>query len=158
MSLSVKTILRPAWRASGFALALAAAGLAAPAMSQNPIKIRFAHSLSSTEPAHLAAEFFVKNVAQRTNNRVQIQVFPSEQLGSGNTRDVSLTVRVLRSINSAAYGLGQEITSLRHALVLLGIQQVRNWAAVWAMAGVNSGKVMWKNCCRGLEPSTVADS
>jgi EAL and modified HD-GYP domain-containing signal transduction protein len=54
-------------------------------------------------------------------------------------RDVSLTVRVLRSINSAAYGLRQEITSLRHALVLLGIQQVRNWAAVWAMAGVNSG-------------------
>ena len=47
------------------------------------IKIRFAHSLSSTEPAHLAAEFFAKNVAQRTNNRVQIQVFPSEQLGSG---------------------------------------------------------------------------
>lgn len=83
MSLSVKTILRPAWRASGFVLALAAAGLAAPAMAQNTIKIRFAHSLSSTEPAHLAAEFFAKNVAQRTNNRVQIQVFPSEQLGSG---------------------------------------------------------------------------
>ena len=55
----------------------------APAMAQDVIKIRFAHSLSSTEPAHLAAEFFAKNVAQRTNNRVQIQVFPSEQLGSG---------------------------------------------------------------------------
>ncbi|MBA3478584.1 MAG: DctP family TRAP transporter solute-binding subunit [Lautropia sp.] len=54
-----------------------------PAHAQNVIKIRFAHSLSSTEPAHLAAEFFAKNVAQRTGNRVQIQVFPSEQLGSG---------------------------------------------------------------------------
>ena len=47
------------------------------------IRIRLAHSLSTTEPAHLAAEFFAKNVAQRTNNKVQIQVFPSEQLGSG---------------------------------------------------------------------------
>lgn len=54
-------------------------------------------------------------------------------------RDVSLTVRVLRSINSAAFGLGREITSVHHALVLLGIQQVRRWASVWAMAGVNSG-------------------
>lgn len=47
------------------------------------IKIRFAHSLSATEPAHLAAEFFAKNVAARTNNRVQIQLFPGEQLGPG---------------------------------------------------------------------------
>ena len=80
-----QSILRPAGRAAGFALALAAAaGLAAqPAQAQKVIKIRFAHSLSSTEPAHLAAEFFAKNVAARTNNRVQIQVFPSEQLGSG---------------------------------------------------------------------------
>jgi EAL and modified HD-GYP domain-containing signal transduction protein len=54
-------------------------------------------------------------------------------------RDVSLTMRVLRSINSAAFGLKQEITSVRHALVLLGIQHVRKWASVWSMAGLNSG-------------------
>ncbi len=53
--------------------------------------------------------------------------------------DVSLSMRVLRSINSAAFGLSQEITSLRHALVMLGVQQVRAWASVWAMAGVNTG-------------------
>ncbi len=56
---------------------------AASVFAQDNIRIRFAHSLSTTEPAHLAAEFFAKNVAQRTNNRVQIQVFPSEQLGPG---------------------------------------------------------------------------
>ena len=65
------------------------AGLAAPlahalpAMSQESLRIRFAHSLSSTEPAHLAAEFFAKNVAQRTGNKVQVQLFPGEQLGPG---------------------------------------------------------------------------
>ena len=54
-----------------------------PARAQDTIRIRFAHSLSTTEPAHLAAEYFAKNVAQRTGNKVQIQLFPSEQLGPG---------------------------------------------------------------------------
>jgi len=54
-----------------------------PAAAQDVIRIRLAHSLSTSEPAHLAAEYFAKNVAQRTNKKVQIEVFPSEQLGSG---------------------------------------------------------------------------
>ena len=63
---------------------LALAALAASsALCAQEIKIRFAHSLSATEPAHQAAEFFAKNVAARTNGRVQIQVFPGEQLGPG---------------------------------------------------------------------------
>ncbi|HEX2543130.1 MAG TPA: C4-dicarboxylate TRAP transporter substrate-binding protein [Caldimonas sp.] len=60
-----------------------AALVAATLASAQEIRIRFAHSLSATEPAHQAAEYFAKNVAARTNNRVQIQVFPGEQLGPG---------------------------------------------------------------------------
>ena len=45
-------------------------------------KIRFAHSLSTNEPFHQAAEYFAKNVEQRTGGRVEIKVFPGEQLGS----------------------------------------------------------------------------
>lgn len=65
------------------------AGLAAPiahalpARAQDAVRIRFAHSLSATEPAHLAAEFFAKNVAQRTGGKVTLQLFPGEQLGPG---------------------------------------------------------------------------
>jgi tripartite ATP-independent transporter DctP family solute receptor len=62
---------------------LAAAVSASPAAAQDQIRIRLAHSLSTSEPAHQAAEFFAKNVAARTNGRVQIQVFPGEQLGPG---------------------------------------------------------------------------
>lgn len=69
------------------ALALAAAASA----SAQEIKIRFAHSLSPTEPAHQAAEYFAKNVAARTNGRVQITVFPAEQLGPG--KDVNEMIR-----------------------------------------------------------------
>ena len=73
-------------RARRTALALAcglAAATALPAVAQEQIRIRFAHSLSTSEPAHVAAEFFAKNVAARTNGRVQVQVFPGEQLGPG---------------------------------------------------------------------------
>ena len=52
--------------------------------------------------------------------------------------DVSLTYRVLRSVNSAAFGLRRDIDSLRQALVLLGLQQIRKWAMVWALAGINT--------------------
>jgi tripartite ATP-independent transporter DctP family solute receptor len=69
-------VIRTLSLAAGLAL------LASGALAQD-IKIRFAHSLSTSEPAHLAAEFFARNVAARTNNKVQIQVFPGEQLGSG---------------------------------------------------------------------------
>lgn len=71
-------------------LALAAIVLT-PAVSAQEIKIRFAHSLSPTEPAHQAAEYFAKNVAARTNGRVQITVFPAEQLGPG--KDVNEMIR-----------------------------------------------------------------
>jgi c-di-GMP-related signal transduction protein len=54
-------------------------------------------------------------------------------------QDVSLTYRILRSINSAAYSLRREIESIRQALVLLGVDQIRKWAAVWTLAGLNEG-------------------
>ncbi len=53
--------------------------------------------------------------------------------------DLTLSYRVLRSINSASFGLRREVTSIRQALVLLGIGQIQKWASVWAMAGLNSG-------------------
>ncbi|MFM1855021.1 MAG: sialic acid-binding periplasmic protein SiaP precursor [Pseudomonadota bacterium] len=72
------------------ALTLTAIAVALPAAAQD-VKIRFAHSLSTTEPAHLAAEYFAKNVAERTKGRVQIQVFPGEQLGPG--KDINEMIR-----------------------------------------------------------------
>ena len=53
--------------------------------------------------------------------------------------DASLVYRVLRCINSAAYGIRRQIQSIRQAVVLLGLDQVRKWASVWALAGLNEG-------------------
>lgn len=53
--------------------------------------------------------------------------------------DASLSYRVLRSVNSAGFGLRREIHSIREALLLLGLDQVRKWSSIWALAGLNSG-------------------
>jgi tripartite ATP-independent transporter DctP family solute receptor len=70
-------------RAVTRSLLLAPSAIALPSRAQSPVRIRFAHSLSTTEPAHLAAEYYARNVGERTAGKVQIQVFPSEQLGPG---------------------------------------------------------------------------
>jgi c-di-GMP-related signal transduction protein len=54
--------------------------------------------------------------------------------------DLSLSYRVLRSANSAAFAVHREITSIRTALVLLGFEQIRKWASVWAIAGLSGGE------------------
>lgn len=49
-------------------------------------------------------------------------------------QEASITFRLLRRVNSAAYGFRLETSSLRHALVLLGEREIRLCATVWAMA------------------------
>jgi c-di-GMP-related signal transduction protein len=44
--------------------------------------------------------------------------------------DVSLSYRVLRTINSSAFALRREVTSIRQALIMLGQDQIRKWSAV----------------------------
>jgi c-di-GMP-related signal transduction protein len=69
-------------------------------------------------------------------NKTNVSVNSIEDLVK---HDASLTYRVLRCINSAAFGIRREILSIRQALVLLGLDQVRKWASVWALAGLNGG-------------------
>jgi EAL and modified HD-GYP domain-containing signal transduction protein len=51
--------------------------------------------------------------------------------------DASLVYRVLRAVNSAAFGQSRQIESLRQALVLLGCGTIRSWASLWAMVAVS---------------------
>ena len=53
--------------------------------------------------------------------------------------DAALCLRVLRSVNSAAFGLRTEVGSIREALVLLGLDPVRRWVSLWAMASIAGG-------------------
>ncbi len=49
-------------------------------------------------------------------------------------KDVSLTYKLLRYINSAYFGLPHKIKSVRQALVLLGERTIKNWISFIALA------------------------
>jgi EAL and modified HD-GYP domain-containing signal transduction protein len=50
--------------------------------------------------------------------------------------DVALSYRLLKYINSAYFSLRKEITSVQHALALLGIESLRRWATLSIFAEV----------------------
>jgi len=52
-------------------------------------------------------------------------------------RDVALSFRLLRYINSAFFGLRGEVRSVGQALALLGVQNVRRWATLSVLAGID---------------------
>jgi c-di-GMP phosphodiesterase len=52
-------------------------------------------------------------------------------------RDVGLSYRFLRYINSAFFSLPHKVGSIRQALVLLGISAVKKWATLLAMADID---------------------
>jgi EAL and modified HD-GYP domain-containing signal transduction protein len=53
------------------------------------------------------------------------------------SRDVGLSYRFLRYINSAFFSLPHKVGSIRQALVLLGVTAVKNWATLLAMADID---------------------
>jgi len=70
-------------------------------------------------------------------NRPEINFTQLEQVIK---REVSLSVKLLRYLNSAALGLRQEVTSIKHALVLLGERPLRQWASVVALVDLGDDK------------------
>ena len=53
------------------------------------------------------------------------------------SRDPGLSFKILRYINSAAVGLRTEVDSIQRAIVLMGLQRIRAWASLFAMAGLD---------------------
>jgi EAL and modified HD-GYP domain-containing signal transduction protein len=93
-------------------------------------------------------------------NKPEATVFEVEDLIK---RDASLTYRVLQCVNSAAFGIRRQLDSIHQALVLLGLDQVRKWASVWVLAGLNVGgnpevlttAVVRARCCELIAESVV---
>jgi c-di-GMP-related signal transduction protein len=54
--------------------------------------------------------------------------------------EASLCYRLLRYLNSAAFGFASEIHSVRHALSILGEREVRRWIRLVATLGAGQGK------------------
>jgi c-di-GMP-related signal transduction protein len=54
--------------------------------------------------------------------------------------DVSISLRLLRYLNSAAFSWRTKVTSIKQALVALGELHFRKWAALVAIAGLGEGR------------------
>lgn len=55
-------------------------------------------------------------------------------------REVGLSYKLLRYINSAYFGRREVVSSIRHALLLLGEREIRHWVNLVALAGIATGK------------------
>jgi EAL and modified HD-GYP domain-containing signal transduction protein len=68
-------------------------------------------------------------------------------------RDPTLAFRLMRYLNSPAFGLRVEINSFGHALMLLGYQRLKRWLSLLLASsakGVNARPVMYSALRRGL--------
>jgi EAL and modified HD-GYP domain-containing signal transduction protein len=91
--------------------------------------VRSARRLSSNKLSHLR---MLKEV-----NRAELSY---DQLETVIKQDVALTYNLLRFINSAWFGLRYKVTSIKHALVLLGPKEIRKWFAMVALRQMGTDK------------------
>ena len=67
--------------------------------------LTLAHGLSETHTVHIAMTEFADKVKERTNGRIQIQIFPNGQLGSENENMAQLMAGVISMTKVSAPGL-----------------------------------------------------
>lgn len=68
---------------------------------------------------------------------VQDSNVEAEDLEAVIRTDAVLSYKLLRLVNSAFFGLRTQVESIRHAVVFLGMQRVRNWAQMLALANLD---------------------
>ena len=79
-------------------------------------------------------------------NRVERQE-SIDRLEAVMKSDPTLAFKLMRYLNSSALGLSVEITSLRHAILMLGYQRLKRWLALLLATGRSE---------RGLKPAWAA--
>ncbi len=62
--------------------------------------------------------------------------FDFEQVADIISRDISLSYKLLRLMNSAAFGFRFRIKSVRQALMILGTEEIRKWVSLIAIRGI----------------------
>ncbi len=78
---------------------------------------------------------------------------PVSELEAVLKRDPALAFRLMRYLNSPAFGLSVEINSFGHALMMLGYARLKRWLALLLASsakGVNATPVMYAAVRRGL--------
>lgn len=61
---------------------------------------------------------------------------PVEKIEKMLARDTVLSFKLLRLVNSAAFGLARKVDSLKQAIMLLGLNKIKNWVNILAMSNL----------------------
>ncbi|MDN5869863.1 MAG: HDOD domain-containing protein [Nitrococcus sp.] len=72
--------------------------------------------------------------------RIEDPTISVEELERLIVQDATLSYRLLRYVNSAAFALRREIESMHEAIVLLGIRTIRNWDTLLLYSGIDAAK------------------
>lgn len=75
-------------------------------------------------------------ILQRVN-RPQIEFNELDEL---IRQDLALSLKLLRYVNSAMFGLPQRVDSIRQALAMVGITVIRRWVSLLALAAMSEDK------------------
>ena len=94
----------------------------------------FAHPEILTAKVINPSHALVLDILNKVRNNVDIA-----EIERGFKRDVALSFKLLRYINSVGFGLSCEIQSIRHALSILGYQQLYRWLTLLVVTTNENG-------------------
>lgn len=79
-----------------------------------------------------------KAAALRLLNSLQDPDSTIDEIESLISQDVSLSFKLLRCLNSAAFALPKKVESLRQGVVYLGLKTIKSWATIIAFSGIET--------------------
>lgn len=109
------------------AAAVAALGLAWPATAQ--VKLKYAHVYETNEPYHTEAVWAAGEIAKRTNNKYQIDVFPASALGNEQQINQALPLGTIDMIYTGAAFAGATFKPIAISNAPYMFQNFDHWKA-----------------------------
>lgn len=109
------------------AAAVAALGLAWPATAQ--VKLKYAHVYETNEPYHTEAVWAAGEIAKRTNNKYQIDVFPASALGNEQQINQALPLGTIDMIYTGAAFAGATFKPIAISNAPYMFQNFDHWNA-----------------------------
>ncbi|MCJ8273859.1 MAG: HDOD domain-containing protein, partial [Psychrosphaera sp.] len=79
-----------------------------------------------------------KVAALRLLNSLQDPDSTIDEIESLISQDISLSFKLLRCLNSAAFALPKKVESLRQGVVYLGLKTIKSWATIIAFSGIET--------------------
>ena len=105
--------MKPAYGTIGSILWLSLTLLGGTAAARPEVVLKLGHGLDTTHPVHKAMVFMADRVSEKSAGRMQVQVFPSEQLGNEKECIEALQLGYLAMTKTSSAPLEQFVVQMR---------------------------------------------